>query len=74
MNSFSLSKIYHTQIVIIAAAEKVAKEGEAKSQQEMALAEKELIKIKNPKVIVFQVSISSAKTEYFLYLQTSKTI
>jgi methyl-accepting chemotaxis protein len=31
---------------IIAAAEKVAKEGEAKSRQEMALAEKELIKIK----------------------------
>jgi methyl-accepting chemotaxis protein len=31
---------------IIAAAEKVAKEGEAKSQQEMALVEKELIKIK----------------------------
>jgi methyl-accepting chemotaxis protein len=31
---------------LIAAAEKVAKEGEAKSQQEMALAEKELIKIK----------------------------
>jgi len=31
---------------VIAAAEKVAKEGVAKSQQEMALAEKELIKIK----------------------------
>jgi methyl-accepting chemotaxis protein len=31
---------------VIAAAEKVAKEGEAKSRQEMALAEKELIKIK----------------------------
>ncbi len=31
---------------LIAAAEKVAKEGEAKSQQETALAEKELIKIK----------------------------
>jgi methyl-accepting chemotaxis protein len=31
---------------VIAAAEKVAKEGEAKSQQEMVLAEKELIKIK----------------------------
>jgi methyl-accepting chemotaxis protein len=31
---------------LIAAAEKVAKEGEAKSRQEMVLAEKELIKIK----------------------------
>ena len=31
---------------IIAAAEKLAKEGEAKSRQEMALAERELIKIK----------------------------
>jgi methyl-accepting chemotaxis protein len=31
---------------LIAAAEKVAKEGEAKSRQEMSLAEKELIKIK----------------------------
>jgi len=32
---------------LIAAAEKVAKEGEAKSRHEMVLAEKELIKIKN---------------------------
>ena len=32
---------------LITAAEKVAKEGEARSQYEMALAEKELIKIKN---------------------------
>jgi methyl-accepting chemotaxis protein len=35
---------------IIAAAEKVAKEGEAKSRREMALAEKELIKIKASEV------------------------
>lgn len=42
---FTLKNISYSNS-IIAAAEKVAKEGEAKSRQEMALAEKELIKIK----------------------------
>jgi methyl-accepting chemotaxis protein len=42
---FSIKNISYSNS-IIAAAEKVAKEGEAKSQQEMAFAEKELIKIK----------------------------
>ena len=42
---FTLKNISYSNS-IIAAAEKVAKEGEAKSRQEMALAERELIKIK----------------------------
>jgi methyl-accepting chemotaxis protein len=42
---FSIKNISYSNS-IITAAEKVAKEGEAKSRQEMALAEKELIKIK----------------------------
>jgi len=42
---FTLKNVSYSNS-IIAAAEKVAKEGETKSQQEMALAEKELIKIK----------------------------
>jgi methyl-accepting chemotaxis protein len=42
---FTLKNISYSNS-IIAAAEKVAKEGVAKSKQEMALAEKELIKIK----------------------------
>jgi methyl-accepting chemotaxis protein len=42
---FSIKNISYSNS-IIAAGEKVAKEGEANSRQEMALAEKELIKIK----------------------------
>jgi methyl-accepting chemotaxis protein len=58
---------------VIAAAEKMAKEGEAKSRQEMALAEKELIKIKKAEGDRLS-SINLVDKNGIFYVSSNKTM
>ena len=57
---------------VIAAAEKVAREGVKSSQKEILLAQRELTKIKDPERNICQASCWSAKMGYAMPLPTAE--